>query len=71
MGITSGNGMGMGMKTRLNLRVGMRMGMNHWQWDGMGLKSHSRSSLLQNIDNTCLNTKFLHYVHISSAVSSR
>jgi len=47
MGITNGNAVGMGMKTRLNLGVGMGMGMNHWEWERMGLKSHSRSSLVQ------------------------
>ena len=34
------------MKTRLNLGVGV--GMNHWEWERMGLKSHSRSSLVEN-----------------------
>ena len=38
----------MGMKTRLNLGVRMGMGINHWEWEGMGLKSHSRSSLIHN-----------------------
>jgi len=45
MGITNGNGMGMGTKTRPNLGVGMGLGINHREWEGMGLKSHSRPSL--------------------------
>jgi len=39
---------GNGNKARLNMGLGM--GMNHREWEGMGLKKHSRSSLVCRLE---------------------
>ena len=43
---------GMGIMCKIqNGGMGMGTGMSPWKWDGMGIPSHSRPSLVQSVNS--------------------